>query len=132
MGEIYKKQFGKLIKCINRSTGKSYDDWRMEYVNKPGLIVIAKSVKKRPGKSFVYIYPYIDNFDDFSIFDDFDVFDNFNQPYLRTSCGDIKISDDGCEITTTRSIYKYAFGDFGLNELTKQELCLNVFGEPSL
>lgn len=117
MGEIYQKKFGKLIKCINRGTGKSCDDWRTEFVDKPGLIIIAKSEKKHPGTSFAYIFPYTDDFD---------------QAYMNTSCGNIEISDDGCEITTERSIYKYAFGDFGLDELAKQELCLNVFGKPSL
>ena len=51
---------------------------------------------------------------------------------MNTSCGDIEISEDGCEITTEHSIYKYEFGDFGLDELAKQELCLNILGQHSL
>ena len=89
MGAIYQKKFGKLIKCINRGTGKPYDDWRTEFVDKPGLIIVAKSEKKHPGTSFVYIFPYTDDLD---------------QAYMNTSCGNIEISDDGCEITTERSI----------------------------
>ena len=117
MGQAYKKTFGKLIKCRNRATGKLYDDWRTEYLDKPGLIVIARSEKKNPGMSYVYFFLYSDDLE---------------QSYMNTSCGNIDISDDGCEITTENSIYEYAFGDFDLDELAKTELCTNILGQTSL
>ncbi len=62
MGAIYKKTFGKLIECIDRATGEPYDDWRTEYLNKPGLIIICRSEKKHPGTSYVYIFPFAAGF----------------------------------------------------------------------
>ena len=51
---------------------------------------------------------------------------------MNTSCGDIELSDESCKITTNNSIYEYIFGDFGLDALAKQELCINILGQISL
>ena len=112
MGKIKKNLFGKLIKCINRATGNPYgsSDWRTEYLDRPGLIVIGESETSHPGKSFIYIFPHTDSFE---------------QPYMHTSCGGLSMSNDGCEIITDSSIYEYAFGDFGLDESAKEELLIN-------
>ena len=111
MAETVKKTFGKLVKCTDRATGRPYDGWRLNYLDKPGLIIIGRSEKKHPGKCFAILFPFGD-----------DIF----LKYMRTSCGDMAISDDGCRITTERSIYEYEFGDFGFDELAKTELCINV------
>lgn len=112
MGQIYKKSFGQLTQCKRLSDGEPYTDWRTRYMYRPGLIIIGKSEKKHPGKSFVYIFPYGQS----SL-----------QDYMHTACGDIEISDAGCEIRTLDGIYRFEFGDFGLDDKSQMELLLNVF-----
>ena len=111
MGSICKAAFGQLVRCEKQSDGEPYTDWRSLYLNRPGLIVIGKSEKKYPGKFYAYFYPY----GKLSL-----------QDYMHTACGDARISDTECEIQTPESVYRFEFGDFGLDEIARTELLLNV------
>lgn len=42
------------------------------------------------------------------------------------------MSENGCKLTTKNSVYFFKFDDFGLSELDKIELKLNVLGRFSL
>lgn len=110
MPKVCKKTFGKMVSCINRETGETYESGRASYLDKPGLIIIKESLNECPGSCFVSIYPP-------SV--------GGKQPYLHTGFGDALIFDDGCELVTEHSEYYFRFGDFGLKDNEKTELLLN-------
>jgi hypothetical protein len=113
MGKIYLKEFGKITKCICRSDGSACADWRTKYIDKPGMLIVGKSEKKYPGQSFFYFYPFTDDWE---------------QPYIGIPRVDVETMKECCVMTSQDSIYEFIYGDFGLGEMEKKELKLNVMG----
>ena len=105
--KVVKKTFGKITKCISRNIEMPCTDWRIEFIDIPGLILILESEKKCPGKAFAYFYPYEEGWDPTYSF--------------HTSYGNLEMSEDGCELCTDNSVYEFEFGDKELPKNTKQE-----------
>lgn len=86
MAKIVEHTFGKLVEAVNSETGEDYRGWRHDYLNRPGLIVICESQRKRPGKRFIYLYPNEP--------------DSNKQTYLLTGMGDISMEENRMTILT--------------------------------
>ena len=115
MPKMIKSDFGKLISCIDRQTGKEHTDWRAEYIGKNGMIILYESERKHPGWRFVYFFPYMEG---------------ANQNYLNTATSEYMYveNEDSFTLTSKNSIWTFAFGEFDLTENEKLELLLNVGG----
>lgn len=112
MAKIIAHTFGKLKTAEDITTGKIYTDWRSEYYDWPGLIVIGESEHKAPGKNFIYVYLNSPG--------------SMEQPYFHTSMGDMTIEEGVITIMTNNSKYIFEEGDFDITEEQKQELYLNA------
>ena len=112
MAKIIAHTYGKLITAEDITTGKTYTDWRSEYYNWPGLIVIGESEHNAPGKHFIYVY--------------LNSPDSMEQPYFHTSSGDMTIGDGIITIVTDNSKYVFEEGDFDITEDQKKELYINA------
>ena len=114
MAKVVETFYGKLIAVISKETNKEYvNDWRNEYLEWPGLIVIGESENRMPGKKFAYLYPNDP--------------ENTEQPYLHTSLGEYIRENQYLTIDTTNSKYIFEEGDFGIGQEDKDLLFLNVF-----
>lgn len=112
MARVVDYKFGKLVSMVNNSNGEPYDDWRMKYLDWPGLLVVGESMKNHPGKQYIYLYPNDP--------------DSEKQPYFCTSCGDIAEDSQFMTIETENSTYTYEIGDFGLTQAEKEALIMNA------
>lgn len=114
LAKVIETFYGKLISVVSKETNEEYvDDWRNEYLEWPGLIVVGESENKKPGKKFVYLYPNDP--------------DNARQPYLHTSLGEYIREKQYVIIDTANSKYIFEEGDFGIEQRDKELLMLNVF-----
>lgn len=112
MAKIIAHTFGKLKTAEDDKTGKTYTDWKSEYFDWPGLIVIGESEHNAPGKHFIYVFLNSPG--------------SMEQPYFHTSCGDMTISEGIITIVTDNSKYIFEEGDFDITEEQKKELYLNA------
>ena len=98
MPKVIKYQLGAL-KSVTRIDGTEYDDWHATCPGGQGLILLAESIRKAPGKRFItFMYSH-----------------DLNIPFLfwrelKTSTGEV-IKDDDNELVlqTTRSIYTFSY-----------------------
>lgn len=88
---------GKLIAIISKETNKEYvNDWRNEYLDWPGLVVVVESARRIPGKIMAYLYPDYSN--------------NMKPSSFHTSLGEYTRENQYVTIDTVNS--KYIFEDF--------------------
>ena len=102
MGRIIERKFGKLLSCVDKITGKRYEEMN-EFYEKVGLIVIGIS-EKHPGKYFVFFYPKT-NTDD--------------QPYLHSDYGEYEETETKVVLKSSDCTWRFEIGDFGLSEMDK-------------
>ena len=112
MARVIAHKFGKLVKVADHK-GVVYQDWRAEYIGKPGLIVLCESINKSPGKKFIYMFTASEP-------------EELMQDYFHTSCGECEMDEESICITTNNSTYEFEIGDFGMTEEDKLLLMLNV------
>lgn len=95
-----------MLSAIRKADGTEYqiDDWRLEYIGKPGLIVICETENECPGSSYLRYIPV-------------DV--SFDTNHMRTGMGDIVMSEERLAIHTTNSTY-----DFTLSECLTPEYAI--------
>ena len=119
MPKLIEAKFGKIEIILDAVTHQaiSENNWRIRHIDLPSLICIFESTNKAPGKKFIHCVHKTEGSDLW---------------YITTSLGDVDIDDNGCIISTKNSIYYFKFGDFGLSEIEKVELKLNVLGFDSL
>ena len=114
MVKVIEAFYGKLISVVSKATNEEYvNDWRNEYLEWPGLIIIGEFESSASGKNFAYLYPNDP--------------DSISQPYLHTSLGECTRENQYVTIDTANSKYVFEEGDFGLGQVDKDLLVLNAF-----
>ena len=119
MAKINEFTYGQMISAENRKTGMPYSDWRCDFMNCPGIILLCESEHKRPGMGFIYFYPNTGR----SLLNDEQVI-AFQPAYFHTSLGNISKKDNSIVIDTDNSRYLFEEGEFGLSEGEKDFLML--------
>lgn len=113
MPKLVNYKFGKLMKAVSLQSGEDYEDWRGDHVGGVGIICIYESQKKRPGEKFIYFFHDDDP-------------EGINVQYLRTTYGEIEENEKEVRIHTLNSEYTFSFGDYGMSDIDKLGLMLNV------
>lgn len=103
--------FGK-ITSIRKADGMPYeqDAFRLEYVDKPGLVLFYESFNKCPGQYFLYLYPYCED---------------HLQTYFHSSCGDLAVNRKEYTLRTGQSIYMVQEDPMCLSADQKMDVMLN-------
>ncbi|MEE5991063.1 MAG: hypothetical protein V3G41_10335 [Lachnospiraceae bacterium] len=103
--------FGKVTSAL-KADGSLYegDEWRLSYVEKPGLVLFYESFNLHPGQYFLYLYPYCDD---------------HIQTYFHLSCGDLSIAENRYILKTQNSIYKAVEDPMCLSADEKMDVMLN-------
>ena len=83
------------------------------HLNVPGVILLLESKKKFPGKQFIYLFTNTENF----------------ITYFHTSCGTVYQEDNKLIFKSDHSSYEFTIDENCLDEITKQEILLNVFSK---
>lgn len=86
---IVDKKYGMITSIVGLD-GNEYQDWRKEYLNLPGLILLLAS-ESRSGHSYIYFFPHEP--------------ENRMQRFIRTSRGVIEEGEQQIIIKTVNSIY---------------------------
>lgn len=95
------------VEAVSTADGNQYpsDDFRSNYYDVPGMIVVYESIRKAPGKCFAYFFPFEQ--------------DDLMQRYLRTSLGELVQDDKIMTVSTKNSIYKFRIEEDCLTEEQK-------------
>ena len=110
MPKLIEQKVARFIECTDHD-GNPARDWTQNYLQTPGLLCIYESMKKYPGKKFIYFYPNEPDSDE--------------QRYFHSSCGDL--TQEGNRICLTGDhTFVFEEGDF-VPEIELLEIKLNVF-----
>lgn len=101
LSEVYP---GYLRTAVDNSNGRAYRDWRRKYFQKPGVIVI-QYLDSETDKGSAYLF-----------------LKDLPGEHLRTSIGDVQITDDTIQIKTVRSLYMFLRNSECLSEVDMVEL----------
>lgn len=101
LSEIYP---GYLRMAADNNRGFAYRDWRRKYFQKPGILII-QHLDSEPDKGSAYLF-----------------LKGLPGEHLRTSIGDVKISDDTIQIKAVRSLYLFLRNSECLSESDMVEL----------
>lgn len=102
------------VESVCSADGKPYQssDFRSQYYDTPGLIIVFQSEYKNPGKCFAYFFPFEQN--------------DMMQRYLRTSLGNLKQGEKDMTVSTNNSIYKFRLEENCLTEEQKRITQINA------
>ncbi len=117
MAKLSDTAYGKLIETVNKRTGQPYRDWRRMFMDRPGIILIYESERKRPGRFFINFYPKVE--DPILLTEQIIACE---PPRLRTSIGDVEKNDTVIQIETEESRYVFEISDVSLAEYDKGKL----------
>lgn len=98
------KNFGvAVLRDVKRSDGTEYEpsNWRLEYINRQGILELRESVRKNPGGHFLY-------FEGADIFDD--IADSLDWE-LRTWYGTETIEGNVLTFRTSNSLYTFEIAE---------------------
>ena len=104
--------FGRLASATENGTDRPYDDWRLSYLFRSGLILIFAIYPDQLGQKVLFFFPAS--------------FYSPRQRFFHTSPGLLEISDDIAVFDTLHSRYTFETGDHGLTQAEKTDLLMTV------
>lgn len=104
--------FGRLASATENGTDRPYDDWRLSYLFRSGLILIFAIYPDQLGQKVLFFFPAS--------------FYGPRQRFFHTSPGVLEISDGTAMIDTMHSRYTFEIGDHGLTPEEKKDLLTTV------
>ena len=100
--------FGRLASATENGTGRPYDDWRLSYLFRSGLILIFAMFPDQLCQKILFFFPA-------SLYSP-------KQRFFHTSSGILEITDGIAVFETLHSRYTFETGDHGLTPEEKTDL----------